>query len=70
MRVRGQDMGLVHDDQTVSISTFAHAQAQEDQKKEYAWNKPSVRSGKKFHTCLDAKNGTLLEKKFGERCNP
>ena len=58
----GQDMGLVHDDQTVSIGTFSHAQTQED----YGQNEGPVESFargiKKFHMCLDATNGTLLEK--------
>ena len=60
----GQDMCLVHDDQTVSIGTFSHAHAQENYGQKDHPVESFARGFKWFHTCLDAKNGTLLEKNY------
>ena len=54
-------MGLVHDDQTIPIGTFPHTQTQEDCGQKEGPAELYMRGFKKFHTCLDAKNRTLLE---------
>jgi hypothetical protein len=54
-------MGLVHDDQTIPIGIFPNAQTQENYEQEEGPAELFMRGFEKFHTCLDAKKGTLLE---------
>ena len=55
-------MGLVHDDQTIRVGTFPQSRTQEDREYKDDPTESFERGFEKFHICLDAKRGTLLEK--------
>ena len=57
-------VGLVDDDETVAMGSFARAKHEKQQGQEKSLPESFARSCKKFHTCLDARNGILLENYF------